>query len=70
MTELFACDVCGTVDMFIFAYPEIQQEKWSTLKECLCTQCQLGEWHDQFDKSPYDPERDIVLNRANPLGLG
>lgn len=65
MNDLFVCDICNTVDALEFAYPHSTPEG-----QYQCTLCQTGTWHGLLTQRPYDPTKDIVVNRANGIGLG
>lgn len=66
MSLLFVCSQCGCVDAvesaFRGAFPlESRKQR--------CTECQTGSWHGQFEKQPYDPDRDNVINRGTGISV-
>lgn len=67
MNDQFVCNTCGCVDALEFAYPSLPMISQDSLE---CTQCLTGTWHGHFPKRPYDPSKDVVINRASGIGLG
>lgn len=65
MNDKFVCEQCQNIDVLEFAYPD-GLPQGEPLK---CTKCQTGQWHGLFSIRPYDPSRDLVINRASPVGL-
>lgn len=58
---LFVCSQCNCVDHAALAEPD---HRW------LCSKCNPDkEYHGQFELVPYNPERDIVINRPNGLSV-
>ena len=66
--RLFQCDSCGTVDAVELAYPDLNVPPLS-LTELKCSKCLSGTWHGQFAQERFDPEKDVVINRAQGLGF-
>lgn len=66
MSQLFACDGCGTIDSDELTPLPVPcpSGKW------LCTSCLGKPWHNQFPKEQYDPEKHFVVNRPSGIGLG
>ena len=60
---LFVCDVCGCVDHTDLAQPLV---RW----QCSACNKQIGQWHGCFERQPYDPINDDVINRSSKRGLG
>lgn len=63
--DMFACDQCNALDLITLAYPQGVKPG-----QLCCTECQTGQWHGQFPKQQFDPNRDIVINRNQGYGLG
>ena len=64
---LFVCNKCGCVDMAELAFDGAVPAQ---AEEQLCTMCQTGTWHGQFEQRPYDPKTDLVVNRETGISLG
>jgi hypothetical protein len=64
---LFVCSQCGCVDLVELVFEGIFPPD---AVDQTCTECQTGQWHQQFPKERYCPEQDVVCNRETGLGLG
>ena len=64
MSYLFVCETCNAVDALEFAYP-----KANPSGPLQCTLCQTGQWHGLLTYRPYDPSKDLVVNRPTGIGL-
>jgi hypothetical protein len=65
MEQLFRCTRCDTVDMKDIADSEAALNGKEP-KPFVCTKCQTGQWHGQFEAKPYDPTKDEVMNPRFP----
>ncbi len=68
MNELFVCAKCQNVDLVSLVFPRTGLPPEPAMQ--LCTKCQTGHWHCHFTYASYDPEKDLVVNAPNGLGLG
>ena len=59
---LFVCDVCGCVDHTELAQPF---RMW----QCSACNEQINQWHGCFERQPYDPANDDVINRPSQRGV-
>lgn len=63
MSDSFACDKCGCVDMKSMAgFQQVPNKLY-------CSLCNSGRWHNHFPRERYNPEVDLVCNRPNNIGM-
>jgi hypothetical protein len=73
---LFVCEKCGTIDntamdgTFWYSRAFLKESFEQFPKDlrtelALCTECQTGKWHDEFDKEKATPERVKELGVEN-----
>lgn len=60
LTNLFACEQCGTVDDITLTQ--------TSINGYLCHTCVHGSWHNQFEEGSIDPT-DVDLINSDPLGI-
>lgn len=66
---LYACDTCSTLDDLTLVYGITSAQVIKLPYALLCSACKTGHWHNEFERTVYDPEKDIVINRESGIGL-
>ena len=73
--ELFVCNYCNHVDSLHLAFEARRDLTGASvggtqfIDTYQCTKCLTGRWHNRFPYRPYNPEEDLVCNRATGVGL-